>query len=108
MAPGAGWPDVRARKQAWHGLLALLAQQVMPAGSPLPFTVKAVRCGSATTLAGSRVQLLMGTWADLGGFLEEFRAELNSQAFSPTLRSRGWNHSAVQGASEPGTPTQRP
>ena len=39
MAPGAGRPDVRARKQAGSGPLALLTQQVTPAGSPLPFTV---------------------------------------------------------------------
>ena len=50
----------------------------------------------------------MGTWGDLGGFLEELRAALSSQAFSPALRSHRWNHSAVQGASEPGTPTQLP
>lgn len=89
--------------EAWSSPLALLTRQVTPAGSPLPFTVnKPVRSGGAATLAGSRVQLLMGTWGDLGGFLEEFRAELSSQDFSPSLRNRRWNHSAVLGASEPG------
>lgn len=63
------------------------------------------RCGHPGWLTCSAAD---GNLGDLGGFLEEFRAELSSQAFSPALRSRRWNHSAVQGASEPGDPHPAP